>query len=165
MTKNIVKQTRQNLTKPDDFNETERLTPAMIQAIDALSTGENITGAAEKANVSRQTVSGWLNHDAGFQSALGQRRAALWRASVVELRWLVTEAIAALRSELRSGERRLQAAKMILELSGFTSATPISKPDKGYLDDDDMPRIPPLTNADIMKMLRGGDESDESESN
>lgn len=155
------KATRQDLTKPDVFDENEKeLTPAMMQAIDALATGANITRAAEKANVSRQTLSGWLNHSEVFQSCLGQRRAALWRASIVELRAMVTDAVGAIREELNGGEKRLQAAKMVLELSGFIPAVSIlQKPEKGFLDDDDMPRIAPLTDAQIMDILRKASEA------
>lgn len=151
---------RRIMTKPDEYNDESELSPQQIKAIDALVCGSNLTQAAEIADVSRQTVSTWFNHDPMFQSALGQRRAALWRASIVEMRSMVTDAIAAIRDELKGGEKRLQAAKMILELSGFTSATPIQKPDKGFLDDDEMPRIAPMTDEQVMALFRRADESE-----
>jgi hypothetical protein len=159
MMKNSIQTRNKLLTKFDDCGNESELSPQQLKAVDALVCGSNLTQAAEIADVSRQTLSTWFNHDAMFQSALGQRRDALWRASVVEMRSMVTDAIVAIREELK-GEKRLQAAKMILELSGFTSATPIQKPDKGFLDDDEMPRIAPMTDAQIMELFRRSDESE-----
>ena len=64
----------QNRTKND------KLTPTQSAAIDHLATGSSVTDAAKAANVTRQTVSGWLNHDPTFQAALNSRRTELWAA-------------------------------------------------------------------------------------
>ena len=47
----------------------QNLTPNQTTALASLLVG-NVTLAAKKAGVARETVSEWLNHDADFQAAL-----------------------------------------------------------------------------------------------
>ena len=104
------------MTTKSDTEKT--LTHQQLVAVDALSSGANVTGAAKAAGVTRQTCSEWLNRSAEFQSALDERRAEMWRESVVKARALVPRALEIVEDEL-SGDRRFQAARLVLSLCGF----------------------------------------------
>jgi hypothetical protein len=70
--------------------------------------------------VSRQTVSEWLHHHAGFQAALNQRRQELWEGIIDTLRGLVPRALVVLQQELDGeGPGRLQAATHVLKAVGL----------------------------------------------
>lgn len=86
------------------------------KALDALLSGQNITGAAAIAGVSRQTLSGWLNHDFTFIAAYNRRRQLLADEISNRLRALAVKAFDALEQELE-GERKLEAAKAILRVA------------------------------------------------
>lgn len=61
------------MTKHD---ETQRrsISDRQSRAIDLLLTGESLTGVASSLGISRQCVSGWLNHHAPFIAELNHRR-------------------------------------------------------------------------------------------
>jgi hypothetical protein len=67
---------RHKPTNPDTPDWT--LTPQQAMAVDLLASGKTITDTAQAIEVSRQTVSEWLNHHPGFQAALNSRRQELW---------------------------------------------------------------------------------------
>ncbi len=48
------------------------------QAVDLLASGKTVTDTATAVEVTRQTVSEWLNHHPGFQAALHSRRQGLF---------------------------------------------------------------------------------------
>ena len=63
--------TRRNATEDDNSDD---LTGAQLTAIEAMIEGCSVTDAAARANVSRQTVSGWANKNLVFRLALASRR-------------------------------------------------------------------------------------------
>src|SRR5215468_9438272 len=67
---------RQKPTNPDTPDWT--LTPQQETAVDLLVSGKTVTDTATAVEVTRQTVSEWLNHHPGFQAALNRRRQELW---------------------------------------------------------------------------------------
>ena len=61
---------------PDD---SRRLSPQQQTALKQLLVGASITGAAQAAGVTRQTVSEWCNHHDAFQAELSERRSSALR--------------------------------------------------------------------------------------
>ena len=98
---------RQKPTNPDTPDWT--LTPQQETAVDLLASGKTVTDTAAAVEVTRQTVSEWLNHHPGFQAALNSRRQELWAGMTDALRNLLPQAVEVLKHELE-GEARLQAA-------------------------------------------------------
>jgi hypothetical protein len=88
-------------------------------ALDLLAAGQNITDTAAALDLARQTVSEWLNHHAGFQAALNQRRQDLWAGCADRLRALLPQALDTLEKALGSYEHRLKAAEIVLKAAGF----------------------------------------------
>lgn len=87
-------------------------------ALDCLATGSNVTDTATKVGVARQTVSDWLNHNAGFQAALNQRRADVWAGCSDKLRILLAKALDVFEEEME-GYNRLKAAEGILKVASL----------------------------------------------
>jgi hypothetical protein len=106
-------------TKADN-GEKLKLTPQQELAVDLLATGQTITQTAEAVNVSRQTVSEWVNHHAAFQAELNKRRQELWQAHADRLRSLVPKALDVIEREL-DGENSLRAAAHILRAAGLNN--------------------------------------------
>jgi transposase len=100
-------------TKPDT------LTPQQAAAVDLLAFGATVTDAADTVKVSRQTVSGWLHHDASFQAALNARRQELWTGHVERLRSLVPKAMDALEVAVSDEKQGVAAAVHILKAVGL----------------------------------------------
>ena len=75
---------RQKPTNPDTPDWT--LTPQQETAVDLLASGKTVTDTATAVEVTRQTVSEWLNHHPGFQAALNSRRQELWAGMTDALR-------------------------------------------------------------------------------
>ena len=75
-----------------------------------------------QARVSRQTASGWLNHDRLFQAELQRQRQANNRAVQDELQAAAMEAVEALQAVLRDPRTktadRVKAATAILDRCG-----------------------------------------------
>jgi len=105
---------RQN---PTDTDRSQELTPQQQAAVDALAAGSNVTAAADKVGVSRQTVSEWLNRSFPFRAALGQRRSEIWESASDRLRSLLPKALDVLERELDG--RRLAAATAVLRAAGL----------------------------------------------
>ena len=61
--------------------------------VDLLASGKSITDIATAIDVTRQTVSAWLHHHAGFQAALNSRRQELWAGMTDRLRGLLPKAL------------------------------------------------------------------------
>ena len=110
---------RQKTTNPDTPDWT--LTPQQETAVDLLASGKTVTDTAAAVEVTRQTVSEWLNHHPGFQAALNRRRQELWADLIDGLRALAPKAVDVLKRELE-GETPLPAALAILKSCGLTSA-------------------------------------------
>ena len=107
---------RQKPTNPDTPDWT--LTPQQETAVDLLASGKTITDTATAVEVTRQTVSEWLNHHPGFQAALNSRRQELWIGMTNTLRGLLPKALEVLKSELE-GEHPLPAAVHVLKACGL----------------------------------------------
>jgi hypothetical protein len=113
---------RQKTTNPDTPDWT--LSPQQETAVDLLASGKTVTGAAEAIEVSRQTVSEWLNHHLGFEAALNRRRQELWVGMTDTLRGLLPKALEVLKSELE-GETPLPAAIHVLKACGLYGGVPV----------------------------------------
>jgi hypothetical protein len=107
---------RQKTTNPDTCDWT--LTPQQETAVDLLASGKTVTDTAMAVEVTRQTVSEWLNHHPGFQAALNRRRQELWVGITDTLRGLLPRALEVLKSELE-GEAPLPAAVHVLKACGL----------------------------------------------
>ena len=112
---------RQKPTNPDTPEWT--LSPQQETAVDLLASGKTVTDTAAAIEVTRQTVSEWLNHHPGFQAALNSRRQELWAGMTDTLRGLLPQAVEVLKHELE-GEARLQAAVHILKCCGLYGMLP-----------------------------------------
>jgi hypothetical protein len=114
---------RHKPTNPDTPDWT--LTPQQETAVDLLTSGKTVTDTAAAVEVTRQTVSEWLNHHPGFQAALNRRRQELWADMVDGLRALLPRAVEVLKAELE-GETPLPAAIHVLKACGLygTAAAP-----------------------------------------
>ena len=111
--------TRRNPTNPDTSDWT--LTPQQETAVDLLASGKTVTDTAAAVEVTRQTVSEWVNHHPGFQAALNRRRQELWGNMVDGLRALAPKAMAVLEKEL-DGETPVPAAIHVLRACGLYGA-------------------------------------------
>ena len=107
---------RQKMTNPDTPDWT--LTPQQETAVDLLVSGMTVTDTAAAVEVTRQTVSEWLNHHPGFQAALNSRRQELWVGMTNRLRGLLPKALEVLTCELE-GEHPLLAAVHVLKACGL----------------------------------------------
>jgi hypothetical protein len=94
------------------------LTPQQGTAVDLLASGKTLTDTATAVEVTRQTVSEWLNHHPGFQAALNSRRQELWAGMADALRGLLPKALEVLKGELE-GETPLPAAVHVLKACGL----------------------------------------------
>jgi hypothetical protein len=108
--------TRHKPTHPDTPDWT--LSPQQATAVDLLASGKTVTDTAQAIEVTRQTVSEWLNHHPGFQAALNQRRQALWAEITEGLRALLPRAVVVLAQALE-GEEALAAAIHVLKCCGL----------------------------------------------
>jgi hypothetical protein len=107
---------RQKPTNPDTPDWT--LTPQQETAVDLLVSGMTVTDTAAAVEVTRQTVSEWLNHHPGFQAALNRRRQELWVGMTDALRGLLPKALEVLKCALE-GETPLPAAVHVLKACGL----------------------------------------------
>jgi CRP-like cAMP-binding protein len=89
---------RRKPTEPDTPNWT--LSPQQETAVTLLASGKTITDTAIAVEVTRQTVSEWVNHHPGFQAAVNARRQELWDGMVDTLRGLLPKALDVLAREL-----------------------------------------------------------------
>ena len=110
-----------SMSARDNKNETKpEMTLAQLSAVNLLATGGTITAAAESANVARQTVSEWMNHDPAFQAALNLRRSELWSEQCDRYRAMLPKALDTVEEALNiGGSDALKAALTIIRLSGL----------------------------------------------
>lgn len=139
-----VDESRRKQTPDDRW----KLSPQQEQACDLLATGATVTDAATAVNVTRQTVSEWLNHHAGFQAALNTRRQELWSRCVDRLRAMLPKALDRIEDEL-DGEHGLKAAEMILKTCGMLgeSHKPTGQTDPQEIEADQADR-------ELLKLMR-----------
>jgi hypothetical protein len=114
--------TKRNLTNPDATPDWS-LSEQQLTAIDLLVTGKNLQETADHVGVQRPTVSGWVNHHAGFQAALNKRRQELWGDLVDGLRALAPKAVQVLGQALESAES-VSAAIHVLKACGLYGQMP-----------------------------------------
>jgi hypothetical protein len=112
---------RHKPTHPDTVDWT--LSPQQETAVDLLASGKTVTDTAAAIEVTRQTVSEWLNHHPGFQAALNSRRQELWEGMTDTLRGLLPKALDVLKRELE-GESSLPAAVHVLKACGLYGMLP-----------------------------------------
>ena len=70
-------------------NGDDRLTPQQQTGVDPLVSGKTLTDAAVALGVTRETVSGWVNHHPPFLAALNARRQEASDGMVDTLRGLL----------------------------------------------------------------------------
>jgi translation initiation factor RLI1 len=99
--------------------KTDNLTPQQETAADLLAFGATVTDAAATIKVSRQTVSEWLNHHAGFQAVLNARRRELFAENQERLRSLIPKALETLEGSLGDERQAMAAAVHILKAAGL----------------------------------------------
>ncbi len=112
-------------------DEKEKLTPAQIKAVSLLAVGESITGAAEQLQIARQTVSGWVNGNEDFQTALKDAQAEIFSDEVRRIKSKTARAIEVLFDSLESDNARIRlaAASKLLTVVGLqTSIADADKP-------------------------------------
>ncbi len=91
-----------------DEDEKEKLTPAQIQAIGLLALGESITSAAESLSLARQTVSGWLNGNPDFQTALRACQAEIFDDEKRRVRGMAARALDVIFEALENPNLRIR---------------------------------------------------------
>ena len=91
------------------------LPPNQEAALQALLSGQGVTGAAEAASVSRQRVSYWLHRNSNFIACYNERRQRMAEEFADKLRALGTKAIDRIEAALDI-ESNLDAAKFIVRL-------------------------------------------------
>ena len=99
-------------------NGDDRLTPQQQACVDLLTAGQNLTAAAIALGVTRETVSGWTNHNPVFIVALTQRRQELWDSMAERLRGLLPNALDVIEQQLQ-GDSPLPAALAVLKSCGL----------------------------------------------
>src|SRR5262249_27978957 len=88
-----------------------------------LVSGESISGAAERSNVSRSTIYRWLASDSQCTATLNATRRLLVENLQAKLVTLAGEAVNVVRRHLRAGNVRVALA--LLEGLGFLPGAPI----------------------------------------
>jgi hypothetical protein len=115
---------RRNPTNPDvPATPDWSLSPQQAAAVDLLASGQTLTAVAAVIEVTRQTVSGWVNQHPGFQAALHNRRQELWDGLADTLRGLLPRAVEVLKEQLES-EQPLPAAVHVLKACGLYGMLP-----------------------------------------
>jgi len=99
-------------------------------ALLALAEGATQGEAADRAGVTRETVSRWLRDDPEFAAALNAVRKAVWEASVDRLRLLALKSTEVLAKLLDSDDprMRLAAAQTALRAAGLEALAAPSAP-------------------------------------
>jgi hypothetical protein len=107
------------------------ISPVQAVALEALAAGATVTEAAQKAGVTRETVSRWTHHDPVFIAELQNVRAELALQARCALEALGTQAIAVLLAALQNKPvtpAALRAASIVLKLLGADRGQPIVEP-------------------------------------
>lgn len=120
MTKPDTKKKSEADPEPELADVTESLSEQQWVAVDLLTQGMTVTACAEKVGVTRQTVSGWVNHHDVFRLALEIRRTERGRAIHMQLQDATLKAIAVLVKELE-GDNKIKAASLLLRHAGVSN--------------------------------------------
>ncbi len=91
-------------------NEKNELSAIQLRACTSLAFGENITTVAEDLNLSRSTVSSWVNSHTEFQNALRQLQAQMFNDEVRRLRGMTTRALGVIYELLENPNYRIRLA-------------------------------------------------------
>jgi transcriptional regulator with XRE-family HTH domain len=111
---------------------TPLLSAAQETALLALAEGATQGEAAERAGVTRETISRWLREEPEFVAALNVVRKAVWDASIDRLRLLALKSTEVLAKLLESDDPRIRlaAAQTTLKAAGLEAlAAPAGKTD------------------------------------
>jgi hypothetical protein len=84
-----------------------KLSVAQLNAIDCIVTGKSITQAAESLNVSRRTVSRWVNCNPYFIVVLNAKRREIWSGAHERLRGMVDKALDVMEVALDGGDAKV----------------------------------------------------------
>ncbi len=117
------------LTNQDD-DEKGKLTPAQTTAVSLLAVGDTLTGAAERLNVSRQTISKWLNQDEDFQIALKEKQAEIFEDEVRRIKGLTARALEVIYEGLENDNFRFRLMAAVKLLSAVNIGKQISDANK-----------------------------------
>jgi transcriptional regulator with XRE-family HTH domain len=101
-----------------NFDEKE-LSPLQLRAVAALAQGESLTAVAEEMNLSRQTLSAWVNQNAAFQTALRQLQAEMFDEAADRVRGLTARSLDVISEGLENPNYRIRltAATKVLSLN------------------------------------------------
>jgi hypothetical protein len=116
---------------PENVNETNRyesllrLTPTQVIAIDVLDCGGTQTEAAERAGVSRVTVSRWVHHHPAFSAELNRRMVERARRVAAQADELTLRAMALTIRAIDEGDTSV--AIQWLRLAGTTLLSNLSR--------------------------------------
>jgi hypothetical protein len=105
------------------------LSPAQSIAVATLVSGSTITGAAEKAGVSRETVSRWVHRDPLFIAELQNTRAEIAAQTRCALESLGKRSVEVLRDAIQKPviyPNKLKAACAVLKLLGADRAETVA---------------------------------------
>jgi DNA-binding XRE family transcriptional regulator len=117
------------LTNQDD-DEKEKLTPAQTTAVALLAVGDTLTGAAERLNVSRQTISKWLNQDQDFQIALKEKQAEIFEDEVRRVKGMTARALEVIYEGLENENYRFRLMSAVKLLSAVNIGKLIAEANK-----------------------------------
>ncbi len=109
----------------------EKISPIQQKAIALLAEGSNLTDTAKQLEISRKTLSGWLNGNEDFQAALKDAQAEIFSEQVRHIKSKTKRAIEVLSDALESENLRvrLSAASKLLTIVGLqTSIAESEKP-------------------------------------
>jgi hypothetical protein len=104
------------MTKGDERRHS--ISARQERAVEMLAAGMTITRVARELEISRQTLSTWINHDPFFKAALNECRSDLWRSGEDVLRSMVHAALGAVARGL-TGEQGWRPGLRLLEIMGF----------------------------------------------
>jgi hypothetical protein len=116
--------TGRNQNRPEVL---DLLTPAQLQSLPLLASGQPAKEVASKVGVTPQTVSLWLNHDQEFRHALWLFKKDALDAARSQMQIAAIEAVAVVRRLLHEGSTehiRLKAAQIALDRLGLAGRPP-----------------------------------------
>jgi len=116
------------VTESHEFSQWEP-SPQQAAAIEALVVGKADGEAAELADVTRETVNRWRNHDVRFRTALERRRRETWASYHDRIRALVGKALDALEQALADPDLGLTAVGHLAKLVRLQVGAPDGETD------------------------------------
>lgn len=106
-------------TKPGQ----ENLSPAQLQVLQGLLSGESVTAAARMGKVSRETVHRWLRADFGFQAAFNQGRREILEEIQDGLLMTARDAAGQVAAAVKSGDVKVALA-VLKGVGAFSGRSP-----------------------------------------